>query len=62
MVKPESEDINKFLRELQAFLDRRHAAIFFGDMHGEVWVAGHRIGAVTHVDGDGILEEFKCEC
>lgn len=55
-------DIDNFLNELQSFLDTRHAAIFFGDMHGEVWINGERAGALTHAEGDARLEIHECDC
>ena len=50
------------MRELQQFLNERQANIFFGpDHHGEIWVSGERIGAITHNE-DAELIEFHCDC
>lgn len=55
-------EIENFMSDLQEFLDKRRASIFFGEYHGEVWANGERIGAVTHIDGGTALEIHQCDC
>jgi len=60
--KSDTTQIDKFREELQAFLDARHASLFFGDdHHAEVWADGERIGALTHNDV-AELERHDCDC